>query len=336
MIRPAAIWNRDSILELLNRELLRSAREGGPMGVMLAGVDQSRTIFSEQGQSRGEAVLGEVAKRMSSLLRPYDHVGRYSTEQLLVVAPGCKPENIVPLAEKIRQGVAQSFIDVSGTRIPVTVSVAVATSGDGSPHQDEDYEAVLRELDKVLYRAQTNGGNRVEALGKTKPEKPQVASERRVGISVILAGLLLLGILAVFVFAPAWACAPFRISDIMDSSELPAPLPLNCQPTADTPSDATLQSLESQRLARGLILQSTVTCKILLPTGAHASRMRDPHPLENLYPGGTIEYKRHILIATSEDVGGGTLCTVELCLMPWWKYIDEAGDRCWGQLEFWK
>ena len=336
MIRPAAIWNRDSILELLNRELLRSAREGGPMGVMLAGVDQSRTIFSEQGQSRGEAVLGEVAKRMSSLLRPYDHVGRYSTEQLLVVAPGCKPENILPLAEKIRQGVAQSFIDVSGTRIPVTVSLAVATSGDGSVQPDQDDEALLRELDKVLYRAQTNGGNRVEGLGKTKPEKQQVPSERRVGISVILAGLLLLGILAVFVFAPAWACAPFRINDIMDSSELPAPLPLNCQPTSDTPSDATVQALENQRLARGLILQSTVTCKIVLPTGAHSSRLRDPQPLENLYPGGTIEYKRHILIAASQDVPGGTLCTVELCLMPWWKYIDEAGDRCWAQLEFWK
>jgi diguanylate cyclase (GGDEF)-like protein len=335
MNRPAAIWNRDSILELLNRERLRSAREGGPMGVMLAGVDQSRTIFSEQGQARGEAVLGEVAKRMSSLLRPYDHVGRYSTEQLLVVAPGCKPENLLPLAEKIREGVADFPIDASGTRVPVTVSLAVATAADGPLHQDQDEEALLRELDKVLYRAQINGGNRVESLGKTKPEKPSVPSER-ISIPLLLAGLILLGILAVFVLAPAWACAPFRIGDIMDSSELPAPLPLNCLPTSDTPSDATIESLENQRQARGLILQSTVTCKILLPTGARASRMRDPHPLENLYPGGTIEYKRHILIAASQDVPGGTLCTVELCLVPWWKYIDQAGDRCWAQLEFWK
>ena len=336
MNRPAAIWNRDSILELLNRERLRSAREGGPLGVMLSGVDQSRTIFSEQGQSKADAVLGEVAKRMSSLLRPYDHVGRYSSEQLLIVAPGCKAENIFPLAEKLREGIAESPLDASGTRVPVTVSLAVATAAEGSQHQDQDEEALLRELDKVLYRAQINGGNRVEWLGKAQAEKPPIPSERRVSIPLVLAGLLLLGILAVFVFAPAWACTPFRIGDILDSSELPAPLPLNCQPTSDTPSDATLQSLESQRLARGLMLQSTVTCKIVLPAGAHASRMRDPHPLENLYPGGTIEYKRHILIAASQDVPGGTLCTVELCLTPWWKYIDEAGDRCWAQLEFWK
>ena len=334
MNRPAALWNRDSILELLSRELLRSAREGSPLGVMLAGIDQSRTILSEHGQAQGELVLGEVAKRLSALLRPYDHVGRYSTEQLLVVAPGCKPASILPLAEKLRAGIAQSPIEVSGTRTPVTISVALATAADLSPGQDE--EDVLRSLDQVLYRAQVNGGNRVESVGSVSSPKTRVRNWPRINIPLVIAGLLVAGILALFIFAPAWACAPFRLGDILDTSELPPPLPGNCQPTADAPSEALLQSLESQRQTRGLILQSTVTCKIVLPSGARAIRQRDPHPLESLYPGGTIQYRRHVLIATSQDVPGGTLCTVELCLTPWWKYIDQAGDRCWDQLAFWK
>jgi diguanylate cyclase (GGDEF)-like protein len=333
MNRPAAIWNRDSILELLARELLRTAREGGDLGVILAGIDQSRTINSEHGQAQGELVLGEVAKRLSGLLRPYDHVGRYSTEQLLIVAPGCKPGNVLPLAEKLRADLAESPLEISGTRIPVTVSLALATSAD-LPSQDE--EAVLRELDQALYRAQVNGGNRVESVGKIKSTKPRVNHWPDINIPLVLAGLLVAGVLAVFAFAPAWACAPFRLGDILDTSELPPPLPGNCQPTTETPSEATLQSLETQRQARGLMLQSTVTCKIVFPTGAHSKAQHDPHPLESLYPDGTIEYHRHVLIATSQDVPGGTLCTVELCLTPWWKYIDQSGDRCWDQLVFWK
>ncbi|MBZ5706922.1 MAG: GGDEF domain-containing protein [Acidobacteriia bacterium] len=333
MVRPTAIWNRDSILELLAREFARAAREGGSLCVMLAGIDQFKTLSSQHGESKSDLVLGEIAKRLSALMRPYDHIGRYSTEQLLIVAPSCKPESVTPLAEKLRAAVAQSPIEVSGTSIPVTITLALATSAD-FPSRNED--ELLRELEKVQYQAEINGGNRVEPLRKAGPA-PQVRPQRhRIRWSLVLAGVLVTGIVVLFLVAPSWTCAPFLLGDIFDTSELPAPLPANCVPTTEEPSEATLRSLESQREARGLVLRGRVTCKIPSSPGTRSSRARDQQWLDNIYAGGTLQYHRQVLIAASQDAPGGTLFTVELCLMPWWAYIDQSGGHCWDQFVFWK
>ncbi len=145
--------------------------------------------------------------------------------------------------------------------------------------------------------------------------------------------MLVIGV--VFLVAPAWTCAPFRLSDLVDPGELPPPLPPNCTPTAEEPSEATMKALDSQREEMGLALQGTATCKV---SESRASRAHgiDPRWLQSLYIGGVLRFKRHVLIATTQDVPGGTLFTVERCLMPWWKYVDESGSDCWSQVEFWK
>ena len=140
MVRPTAIWNQDSIVELLTRELARTAREGGDLCVMLAGIDPPQNGSPEQ-QAQREALLGEIAKRFTSLLRTYDHVGRYGTDQLLIVVPGCSLASMLPVAEKLRQAVAQSSVEAGGASFPVTVSLALT---DGAARSDAE---VIRELE---------------------------------------------------------------------------------------------------------------------------------------------------------------------------------------------
>jgi len=139
-------------------------------------------------------------------------------------------------------------------------------------------------------------------------------------------------IAAVFVLAPSWTCAPFRLGDIVDTGELPPPVPPDCTPTTEEPSPATIQTLENQRQEMGLALQETLTCKVPSSRAHHL----DPQWLQRMYIGGILRYRRHVLLAATQDVPGGTLFTVERCLMPWWKYIDQSGSDCWSQLEFWK
>jgi diguanylate cyclase (GGDEF)-like protein len=336
MLRSTAIWNRDSILELLTRELARTARENGQLSVMLVGIDQFQEISREHGQTQAEAVVAEIAKRLSSALRPYDHVGRYNTEQLLIVAPGYMLSDAMPVAEKLREAIADSPIVLARTNLRATVCISVASLDDSEFHDDDD---LLRTLERVLYRTSTmNGGNKVVAAGKLAEIKARIRPARRLNAPVVIAVTLAVGFLALFFVAPAWTCAPFRASDIIDSSELPPPLPPDCFPTADRPSDAILQALDSQREAQGLALQRTVTCKVRLPAGSagRAARVRNQKWMDEVYSGGSIQYHRHVLLAASEESAGGTLFTVELSLMPWWKYVNGAGDTCWSQLAFWK
>jgi len=328
MARATAIWNQDSIVELLTRELARTAREGGDVSVMLAGIDSPRNGTREPAQT--DPVLSEVAKRFSSLLRTYDHVGRYGTNQLLVVIPGCTLNDVLPVAEKLRQAVAQTPLKIGDEALPITVSIALA---DGKARGEEE---LLREASSLLYRAQTEGGNRVESGKKLAGTVTRAPARRKTHLSLIVAGVLLAGLVVLYFVAPSSLCAPFLLHDGLSASELPPPLPSDCAPTNERPSDAAMQSLESQRLARGLQLEGTVTCKITSSGPKDHSTQIDQQWLDSIYVNGTMQYKRHVLLAAHENVKGGTIFTVEQCVMPLWTYITQPQDRCWEAAEFWK
>jgi diguanylate cyclase (GGDEF)-like protein len=330
-----AIWNRESIVELLARELARTAHEGRDLFVLLVGLDQLQDITARYGPSQGDRVLGEVAKRLNAFMRSYDHVGRYGAEQLLVLCLSYDLAGIVPLAEKLRQTVEQLSVEISGTRVPVTISISLATASD---FRSSSHYELLRELENGLYRAHAQGGNRVERVRPARAQSviatpPGDRTRLRAAVSFFVVAAI---VVALIWISPAWTCAPFRVRDVVEGGELPPPLPVNCGATADVPSDSTLESLDQQREARGLLLQETVTCKISLPPKARRERGSDQQWLPDLYVNGRYQYRRHVFLATSQDVPGGTLFTVEVCLMPWWDYLKQPGDACWGQYAFWR
>ncbi|HKS73081.1 MAG TPA: GGDEF domain-containing protein [Terriglobales bacterium] len=328
MTRATAIWNQESIVELLTRELARTAREGGDLAVMLAGIDSAKS--GNRDSTQNDTALSEIAKRFSALLRTYDHVGRYGSEQLLVVIPGCDLNEVLPVAEKLRQSIAEVPIPASGNGIPVTVSIALV---NGNARDEQD---LLREASGLLHRAQVQGGNRVELVKKLPGAVQRIAPKRKLRLSLLIAGVALAAVAVLWFVAPSSFCTPFLLHDALSSSELPPPLPADCAPTSERPSDATIQGLETQRQARGLVLEGTVTCKISSSGPKDHSAQIDQQWLDTIYVNGTMQYKRHVLLAAHENVKGGTLFTVEQCVMPLWTYVSQPQDRCWEAAEFWR
>ncbi|MGH9511937.1 MAG: GGDEF domain-containing protein [Terriglobales bacterium] len=318
------VWNRESILELLTRELARSESSGSSLTVILGGLDPAKGTNREPGENENNLVLSEIARRMSASVRRYDYVGRYTPQQFLILAPGWEPSQAKALAEKLKETVTESPVEISGTRNRATISLVLATAEN---FKSQNQREVLARMEMALGKELADGGDRVELLDSIpRPTPRQFAKKRRIHLSWVLAGALVLGIAALIFLAPSWSCAPNLVGDILDSSELPPPLPENCVLTTERPAEAIIQSIEKQREAAGLELQGTVTCKVPSTTG-RSGNSQDQW-LGSLYADGKLQYRRHVLLAASQNTRGGRLFTIEQCLVPWWQYIRQSQEYC--------
>jgi diguanylate cyclase (GGDEF)-like protein len=143
--------NRRAIVETLEEELQRSAREGTSLAVGILDIDHFKRVNDECGHAAGDAVLCGLARRMESVLRPYDTVGRFGGEEFLIVAPGVSRSGLGELLERLR-GAASGEPFTAGERdLVVTVSLGGAVS------VGESMDALIARADDALYEAKERG-----------------------------------------------------------------------------------------------------------------------------------------------------------------------------------
>ena len=153
------LWNRAAIMDYLEAELERAARQSTCMGVIMADLDRFKEVNDTYGHPVGDTVLQEAARRMHLALRPYDRIGRYGGEEFLITVPGCAMSDAITVAERIRSSISAEPINSGSERIPVTVSLGVAIGGN---QMGEDAGMLIAAADAALYRAKKAGRNRIE------------------------------------------------------------------------------------------------------------------------------------------------------------------------------
>ena len=150
------IWNRSSILDILQRELVRGAREKRSLGLVLADLDHFKTINDTFGHFAGDAVLREFTRRVSGAMRSYDAIGRYGGEEFLVVLPGCDDLCTASQAERMRVSVSQDPMMIDDQLHPLTASFGAVCF---RPEMNVTAEALIRIADDALYQAKRQGRN---------------------------------------------------------------------------------------------------------------------------------------------------------------------------------
>lgn len=152
-----SLLNRDAILDMLDREMRRTGREGGSAAVLLADLDHFKQINDRYGHPVGDEVLRETSRRLLRAVRSYDLVGRYGGEEFLVILGGCPAGDALPRAEQLRRTMEAEPVRTSCGPVPLTISIGVLPAREwGYPAPEE----VLREVDIALYAAKADGRNR--------------------------------------------------------------------------------------------------------------------------------------------------------------------------------
>ena len=155
------LWNRVTILEILDKEISRAVRERASVGLVMVDLDYFKQINDMCGHIVGDSVLRQAAQRMHSNVRQYDSIGRYGGEEFLIVLPGCELRGGLAQAERMRAAFASMPFSVPEGAPPVTCSLGVASLDCSGP---VDAHRLVREADAALYLAKRNGRNRVEAF----------------------------------------------------------------------------------------------------------------------------------------------------------------------------
>jgi len=144
--------------EQLARHVATARRGGTRLGLMMLDVDHFKAVNDTYGHDGGDAVLREIARRLTEAVRPSDVVARYGGEEFAVLLPGLELTDVERLAERIIGVVSAVPVEVGGgSRARVTLSVGAVAFPDNAPTGSD----LVTAADRALYAAKDAGRNRV-------------------------------------------------------------------------------------------------------------------------------------------------------------------------------
>jgi two-component system cell cycle response regulator len=152
------LGNRRMILEELASELARTSRDHRPLSIAIGDLDRFKQINDTLGHATGDMVLKTAAKRLQTVLRSYDSVGRLGGEEFLLLLPGCDQAEALEIAERARIAVGTPPIKGPSGPISTSMSLGVACR---KPGQTTEAVSLVEAADLALYRAKAGGRNRV-------------------------------------------------------------------------------------------------------------------------------------------------------------------------------
>lgn len=148
------LQNRKSYNERMDEELAQWQRYGVPFGLLLLDIDHFKSINDTYGHSRGDDVLRDLSRVISSDLRKNDYVYRIGGEEFAVIATGSTVEESVVLAEKLRTRVSEEVKTIKDHLITISLGVTQVM-------EEDTPDTIFIRADERLYRAKETGRNKV-------------------------------------------------------------------------------------------------------------------------------------------------------------------------------
>lgn len=143
--------NRRLFYDRLQQAILHANRYGSKLGLLYVDLDRFKEINDTHGHHVGDAVLTEVARRLTDSVRDSDSVARLGGDEFVVLLTELQArEDYLAVAEKLEQAL-NTETRFYGLDIDITASIGEAIY----PDDGTDEDALVRAADSAMYRIKT-------------------------------------------------------------------------------------------------------------------------------------------------------------------------------------
>jgi len=139
------LQNRRRFLEVFQGEVLRHARDGTRLSVLVLDVRGLKQVNDLRGHPAGDELLQQVASTLRGRLRSTDGTFRIGGDEFAVLLPNTDLDGAATVAHALRTALASKGIEIT---------VGVATF----PQHGRRPEDLLSAADRALYAAREAGG----------------------------------------------------------------------------------------------------------------------------------------------------------------------------------
>ncbi|MEY8875297.1 MAG: putative bifunctional diguanylate cyclase/phosphodiesterase, partial [Leptothrix sp. (in: b-proteobacteria)] len=146
--------NRALCLDRLGHMLIEAERDRQPVGVLFIDIDRFKPVNDTLGHAIGDALLIQIAGRLTAAVRSADTVGRLGGDEFAVALALSHADDAGMVAQKIVTALATPFT-LGPHQVYVSASIGISVfPGDG-----RDADTLLKNADTAMYRAKEAGRN---------------------------------------------------------------------------------------------------------------------------------------------------------------------------------
>lgn len=120
-------------------------------------IDFFKKINDTYGHDTGDVVIRRISDILLEQTREQDIVGRLGGEEFGVLLSNSKLDDIINIAQRIRETVEKETISHNNQHIKVTVSMGISIKNQNI----KDFKEFIKLADLNLYKAKESGRNRI-------------------------------------------------------------------------------------------------------------------------------------------------------------------------------
>jgi diguanylate cyclase (GGDEF)-like protein len=163
------LYNRRFFMSRAREEIERSLRHQAPLSVLMVDIDHFKDFNDVHGHATGDRVLQTVARAMQDALRTSDVCARHGGEEFAMLLPNTPGENAYFVAERVRRTLGGTRY--TGLGLPADVSITISVGVATCPRDATSLDELMELADRALYRAKSEGRDRVVLHGAGQRER---------------------------------------------------------------------------------------------------------------------------------------------------------------------